>query len=179
MNCTTLPTEYVFNFGVMKVCQCHSSKRFDGPSFFVGVKKLGCHLPSKLLIFDFLFYHKSIWEQVILSQPPNPPPSPPSNGYKQKVVPHKCNLMLPCDKSLCNVLDYWIAFVVHKNAQANFACACLNVMKHWQDSKFGLPPCKNSRLLGDGFSYHVPHISLNVPPFHHNWYAYVVFTWMA
>jgi len=30
-----------------------------------------------------------------------------------------------------------------------------------------------------GFGYHVPHISLNVPPFHHNWYACVVFTWMA
>ncbi len=135
--------------------------------------------------------HQSCWFSIssFITNPygnrlssPSLPTSPQSHKlmYTSKRLSNKkCNLMLPCDKSLCNVLDYWIAFVVHKNAQANFACACLNVMKHWQDSKFGLPPCKNSRLLGDGFSYHVPHISLNVPPFHHNWYAYVVFTWMA
>ncbi len=82
------------------------------------------------------------------------PTSPQSQKlmYTSKRLSNKkCNLMLSCDKSLCNVLDYWIAFVVHKNAQANFACARLNVTTHWQDSKFGLPPWKNSWLLWDWF----------------------------
>ncbi len=88
--------------------------------------------------------------------------------------------MLFCDKSLCNVLDYWIAFVVHKNAQANFACARLNVIEtlaRLKNLAFHLG--KTLDCCEIGFGYHVPHISLNVPPFHHNWYAYVIFTCMA
>jgi hypothetical protein len=37
----------------------------------------------------------------------------------------KCNMMLSCDKSLCNVLNYWIAFMMHKNAKVNFTCVLI------------------------------------------------------
>ncbi len=144
MNCTTLSTEYVFNFGIMRVCRLHSLKRFDGPSFFISIKKLRCHPPSKLLIFDFLFYYTSILGWIILPQPPNLLPIIHINVYKRKVVQQKMQLDVSCDKSSSNVLDYWIAFMVHKNAQANFTHAHLIVMKHWQDSKFDPPPCENS-----------------------------------
>ncbi len=78
-----------------------------------------------------------------------PPPNHTHTCIQAKGSNKKCNMMLSCDKSLCIVLDYWIAFMVHKNAQANFTNARLNVTKHLQDSKFGPPPCENSRLLGD------------------------------
>lgn len=87
--------------------------------------------------------------------------------------------MLSCDKSLCNVLDYWIVFMVHKNAQTNFTRACLIVTKHWQDSKFASTlqkPLIVGRLV---LAIMYFNISLNVPSFHHNWYAYMVSTWMA
>lgn len=108
-------------------------------------------------------HHQSCWFFIssFITNPygdglssPSLPTSPQSHTLmytSKKLSNKKGNLMLSCDKSLCIVLDYWIAFVVHKNAQANFTHAHLIVLKHWQDSKFGPPPCKNSRLLGDWF----------------------------
>jgi hypothetical protein len=98
----------------------------------------------------------------------------------ERLFDGKCNMMLSCDKSLCNVLNYWTTFMMHKNAQANFTRACLNVTRHWWDSKSNPPPCKSSRLSTDRFwlSWYF-NISLNVPLFHHNWCASMVSTWMA
>jgi hypothetical protein len=65
----------------------------------------------------------------------------------ERLFDGKCNMMLSCDKSLCNVLNYWTTFMMHKNAQANFTRACLNVTRHWWDSKSNPPPCKSSRSI--------------------------------
>jgi hypothetical protein len=117
-------------------------------------------VPSTIKVVDFLFpllpqIHMGMGYPPLASQPP--PQSHTLMYTSKKLSNKKCNMMLSCDKSLCIVLDYWNAFVVHKNAQANFTHAHLNVTKHWQDSKFDPPPCKNSQLLGDWFW--LPHTS--------------------
>jgi len=72
--------------------------------------------------------------------------------YKAKRLSNgKCNMMLSCDKSLCNVLNCWIAFMTHKNAQVHFTRVRLNVMRHWWHTKSGPPPHKSSRLSRDWF----------------------------
>jgi hypothetical protein len=53
----------------------------------------------------------------------------------KRLSDEKCNMMLFCDKSLCNVLDYWTTFMMHKNAQINLIRACINVTRCWWKSK--------------------------------------------
>jgi hypothetical protein len=63
----------------------------------------------------------------------------------------KCNMMSSHDKSLSNVIDCWITFMMHKNAQANFTHVRLNVMRQCWDSKFNPPLHKSSWLTRDWF----------------------------
>ncbi len=110
-------------------------------------------------------------------------PSPQSHTIMyiaKRLSSGKCNMMLSCDKSLCNVLNYWTAFMMHKNAKVNFTRARLNVMKHWLNSKSSPPPYKSSRLSRDWFwLLWYFNISWSVLLFHQNWCASMVFTWMA
>jgi len=107
----------------------------------VNIKKLQRHPPLKLsLNCGFSFVANPCGDELSSPSFLTSPKSHTQMYIIDRLSSGKCNMILSCDKSLCNVLNCWIAFMMHKNAQANLTHVHLNVMKHWQDSKSTPPP---------------------------------------
>lgn len=102
-----LTHQICFQLWSSKVCQSHSSKRFDGPFFSIGINELKHPLALKLLlVFSFFIVTNPYGDGLSFFSLLSLPQSHTPMSIVEKLFSGKCNMMLFCDHKMFNT-SYW------------------------------------------------------------------------
>jgi hypothetical protein len=131
MSSTSLHIEYVFDFGVWGHANPICWGDLIQPHFSWVQKSFNAtHHRNYRWVVIFFSIANPCGDGLSSPSLPTSPQSHTPMYTTERLFGGKSNMMLSCDKSLCNVLNYWTTFMMHKYAQANLTHVCLNVMKH-------------------------------------------------